>query len=188
MDRTELKKAVETIKNGETLLYPTDTIWGVGCDATNPEAVKKIYQLKERDDSKALVILVAEEWQLKSYVEEVPDIAWDLVEFAERPLTIVYPQGKNLATNLLADDGSVAIRLVKNPFCEELIKNAKVPIVSTSANISGMPSPSRYGEIDERILKGVDYVVNSAGTENKNAVPSQIIKLEVDGEIKFLRK
>ncbi len=186
--KEEIEKAVEAIKEGKIILYPTDTIWGIGCDATNEDAVKRIYALKERSDSKALITLIAEEWELRRYVEEVPDIAWDLVEFAEKPLTVIYSKGKNLAPNLLAEDGSIGIRLVKHPFCEEVIKRTKVPLVSTSANISGSPSPGSFDEIDKRILDGVDLVVNWSADDGKKRSPSTIVRLEKDGTIKFLRK
>lgn len=184
----EVNKAAEAIKEGKIILYPTDTIWGIGCDATNPEAVKRVYELKQRVDSKALIVLVAEDWELQKYVQQVPEIAWDLVEFTEKPLTIIYPKGRNLAQNLLAEDGSIAIRMVKNQFCEALIKKARVPIVSTSANISGEPTAHTFSEIDERILSGVDLVVNWSQNEKKKSTPSTIMKVEVNGVFKFIRK
>lgn len=184
----EINEALKVLNEGGIIIYPTDTIWGVGCDATNPDAVKKIYELKQRDDSKALVVLIQEIGQLQNYVAEVPEIAWDIVEFAEDPLTVVYPNAKNLATNLLANDGSVAIRLCSDEFCIKLLQRFKRPLVATSANISGEPSPKNFVEIDERVLNQGDYVVNWRREETKNPKPSRIISLGVDGDFKLLRK
>lgn len=184
----EIVKALEVLKNGGVILYPTDTIWGIGCDATNPEAVKKVYEIKKRDDSKALVILINEIGQLHSYVKEVPEIAWDIVDFAEDPLTVIYQEAKNVAPNLLADDGSVAIRLCRDEFCSKLMERFKRPLVSTSANLSGEPSPKNFTEITETVLNEVDYVVNWRKNDTQNPKPSRIISLGVNGEFKLLRK
>lgn len=184
----EIVKALEVLKNGGVILYPTDTIWGIGCDATNPEAVKKVYEIKKRDDSKALVVLINEIGQLRTYVNEVPEIAWDLVDFAEDALTVVYPEGKNLADNLLATDGSVAIRLCKDEFCTKLMQRFKRALVSTSANLSGEPSPKNFNEISKTVLNEVDYVVNWRQNETQNPKPSRIVSLGVNGEFKLLRK
>jgi L-threonylcarbamoyladenylate synthase len=184
----EIVKALEVLKNGGVILYPTDTIWGIGCDATNPAAVKKVYEIKKRDDSKALVILINEIGKLRTYVNEVPEIAWDLVDFSEDPLTVVYPEGKNLANNLLANDGSVAIRLCKDEFCSKLMERFKRPLVSTSANLSGELSPKNFTEISETVLNEVDYVVNWHQNEIQNPKPSRIVSLGVNGEFKLLRK
>ncbi len=185
---SQITKAIEVLSKGGIILYPTDTIWGIGCDATNPEAVKKVYELKQRDDSKALVILIHEMGQLYTYVQAVPEIAWDVVEFAEDPLTVVYPQGKNLAPNLLATDGSVAIRWCKDDFCKKLMERFKKPLVATSANISGGDSPKNFAEIDKNIINGVDYVVDWRKDETNNPKPSRIISLGMNGEFKLLRK
>jgi L-threonylcarbamoyladenylate synthase len=184
----EVNKTVEALKEGKTILYPTDTIWGIGCDATNSAAVKKIFTLKKREESKAMIVLISEIGQLREYVEKIPDIAWDLVEFAENPLTVIYPKGKNVAPELLAADGSIAIRLVKDEFCSKVIYKLRKAITSTSANISSEKAPSDFREIKEEILKGVDYVVNWRQKEAGNSKPSAIVKLELNGEIKFIRK
>jgi L-threonylcarbamoyladenylate synthase len=184
----EVNKTVEALKEGKTILYPTDTIWGLGCDATNSAAVKKIFDLKNRAESKAMIVLISEIGQLRDYVEKIPDIAWDLVEFAEKPLTVIYPKGKNVAPELLASDGSIAIRLVKDEFCSKVIYKLRKGITSTSANISSEPSPSAFHEIKQEILNGVDYVVNWRQKESGSSKPSSIIKLELNGEIKFIRK
>ena len=136
-DKEDLKQALDTLKAGGVILYPTDTIWGLGCDATNPEAVEKIYAIKGRDKGKSLIVLLENDYQLEGYVQEVPEVAYQLIEVADKPLTIIYSQAKNLAANVVAEDGSIGIRIVKHPFCEELIKRFRKPIVSTSANISG---------------------------------------------------
>ncbi|MCP4520299.1 MAG: threonylcarbamoyl-AMP synthase [Cytophagales bacterium] len=184
----EIQKALEVLNNGGIIVYPTDTIWGIGCDATNPEAVKKVYELKERDDSKALVVLIHELGQLYNYVQKVPEIAWDIVEFAETPLTVVYPQAKNIAHNLVAEDNSVAIRWCKDEFCQKLMQRFKRPLVATSANISGEPSPKGFADISETVLERADYVVNWRKEELNNPNPSKIISLGVDGEFKLIRK
>jgi L-threonylcarbamoyladenylate synthase len=183
----EINKAVEALKEGKTILYPTDTIWGLGCDASNEEAVKKIYEIKERD-KKAFIILIADIGQLRDYVSQIPDVAWDIVDYAEKPLTVIYPKGRKVAENLLSDDGSIAIRLVRDEFCKKLIQKFRKAIVSTSANLSGMPSPGSFKEIDERIIEKADHVVNFKQNEVLNLKPSTIIRLELNGEIKFIRK
>ncbi len=184
----EINEALKVLNEGGVIVYPTDTIWGIGCDATNSEAVKKIYDLKQRDDSKALVLLIHEIGQLQTYVTEVPEIAWDIVEFAEDPLTVVYQNARNLAPNLLAADGSVAIRLCQDEFCQKLLQRFKKPLVATSANISGEPSPKNFAEIDDRVLNQGDYVVNWRREDRENIKPSRIISLGVDGDFKLLRK
>lgn len=184
----EVGEVVALLKEGKTILYPTDTVWGIGCDATNPEAVAKIYDIKKRDDSKALIILIASIEQLWDYVAKIPEMAWDIVEFSEKPLTVVYPQGKNLAPNLLGEDGSIAIRLVKDEFCKQVIQKLRKPLVSTSANVSGAPSAAFFDEVSEEIKNGVDYVVKWRRADKTKKSPSTIIQLGVKGEIKFLRK
>lgn len=186
--KEEVEKTSALIKEGKTIAFPTDTIWGIGCDATNPEAVAKIFDIKERDESKALVVLIADIGQLWDFVNEIPEIAWDIVEFAERPLTVVYSKAKNLAPKVMAEDGSVAIRLVQDEFCKKLIQRCRKPLIATSANISGKPNPGSFKEIDAAILSKVDYVVNWRLNEKLNNPPSRIIRLEKNGEIKFLRK
>ncbi|MDR0830623.1 MAG: threonylcarbamoyl-AMP synthase [Prevotellaceae bacterium] len=183
----EIKTAVETLRNGGVILYPTDTIWGIGCDATNFQAVERVYQIKKRADSKALITLLDNENRLQNYVEQVPDIAWDLLDCATEPLTIIYPKGKNLAQNLLADDNSIAIRITKEEISKSLCYSLQKPIVSTSANISGEPAPSNFSQISDEILNAVDYIVPFRQNETKSFKPSKIIRLEVDGRFKIIR-
>ena len=184
----DIKKVIEVLKSGGIILYPTDTIWGIGCDATNEEAVKRIYELKQRDDSKSMLILLDNPAKLQTYVQEVPDIAWDLIDLTDTPLTIIFEGAKNLASNLIAEDGSIGIRITDELFSRELCKQFRKPIVSTSANISGQPSPQTFSKIYASIKNGVDYVVNYRKKENKAAKPSGILKLGKDGTIKIIRK
>lgn len=183
----ELKKAQEVLYNGGLILYPTDTIWGIGCDATNEEAVKRVYELKKRVDSKAMLILVDNPAKLQFYVREVPEVAWDLIELAEKPMTIIYPGARNLAANLLAEDGSVGIRMTKEAFSRSLCERFRKAIVSTSANVSGAPAPRFFAEISTEIIQGVDYVVNFRQQEKSPATPSSIIKLGLSGQIQIIR-
>ncbi|TAJ14658.1 threonylcarbamoyl-AMP synthase [Marinilabiliaceae bacterium JC017] len=184
----DIKKALEVLHNGGLILYPTDTIWGIGCDATNPEAVKKIYELKQREDSKSMLVLTDSSAKLNGIVEEVPEMAWDLVEVTNKPLTIIYPGAKNLAPNLIAADGTIGIRVTDELFSKSLCSRFKKPIVSTSANISGTPAPGHFGEVAEEIKEGVDYIVNYRQDETSNPAPSGIIKLGVNGEITVIRE
>jgi L-threonylcarbamoyladenylate synthase len=184
----DIKKAVEILKKGGLILYPTDTIWGIGCDATNPEAVAKIYALKKREDSKSMLVLVENPNMLNIYLDKVPDIAWDLIDVADKPLTIIYPKAKNLASNLIAADGSIGIRIVKHAFCQRLIQAFRKPIVSTSANISGNPFPKSFKAIETAITNGVDHIVPQIYEESKNPVPSGIIQLGLGGEVKVIRE
>jgi L-threonylcarbamoyladenylate synthase len=184
----EIKKAVDALKAGKVILYPTDTIWGIGCDATNAAAVQRIYDIKGRDERKALIILVERPEQLSDYVVKVPDIAWDIVEYAERPLTVIYPKAKNIADKLLAEDQSIGIRVVKDEFCQKLIRTFGKAIVSTSANFSGQPSPNSYSEIEPELISLVDHVVEFKKEMNTSAKPSMVMKLGINGEVKILRK
>ncbi|WP_066630143.1 L-threonylcarbamoyladenylate synthase [Labilibacter marinus] len=184
----DIKKAVEVLQQGGLILYPTDTIWGIGCDATNEEAVKKVYALKQREDSKSMLVLLGNDAKLNSYVVEVPEMAWDMIELSTKPITIIYPNAKNLAKNLLAEDKSVGIRITKEEFSKKLCERFKKPIVSTSANISGQPSPKFFGEISEEVKKGVDYIVGYRQDETNNPAPSSIVKLEVDGLVQVIRE
>lgn len=183
----EIKKACVVLQAGGIILYPTDTIWGIGCDATNDEAVKKVYELKHRVDNKAMLVLTDNPSKLNIYVSLVPDIAWDLIEVADKPLTIIYPKAKNLASNLLADDGSVGIRVTSEPFSKALCERFRKPLVSTSANISGQTSPANFSEISEEIKAGVDYIVNYRQDEKIKATPSGIIKLSDGGVVQVIR-
>ena len=184
----EIEKAVQALKEGKTMLYPTDTIWGIGCDATDRQAVEKVFALKKRPDSKSLIVLVSDESMLEEYVEEVPQIAYSLIEVNDKPMTIIYPKGKGFAENLLAEDGSVGIRIPKSDFCIRLIKRFRKPIVSTSANISGEKAPSRHAEISEEITNGADFCVNPAFEGTSSHKASSIIKLGLNGEIEIIRK
>jgi L-threonylcarbamoyladenylate synthase len=184
---TEIQNALNVLRSGGIILYPTDTIWGLGCDATNEEAVKKIYAIKRRDDTKSMIILLDNDAKLPSYVRQVPEQAWDLIEFSEKPLTIIYPEAKNLAKNIIAEDGSIGIRVTKDEFCKRLIEKFRKPIVSTSANISGENPPANFSQISDEIKTGVDYIVALRQDEKKTAQPSTIIKLGVKGEIEIIR-
>src|ERR1700750_2411492 len=160
MLKDEVAKAFKIIQDGGIILCPTDTIWGFGCDATNTEAVKKIYHLKQRDEAKSMIILLDTDNKLQSYVKEVPEIAYDLIQYAENPLTLVMPGAKNISPALINADGSVGVRVCKHEFCQQLIQRMKKPLVSTSANVSGKPSPQYFSQIDDEIIQGVDYVVD----------------------------
>jgi len=182
----DLKNCIEHLKNGGLILYPTDTLWGIGCDANNEEAVKKIYALKKRIDSKSLICLVSDERMLSKYLKEIPEVAFDIIEVAESPTTIIYDAPQNIAPNLIASDDSIAIRIPDDEFCFQLLRKFNGAIVSTSANISGEPSPSSFSEISNDILKGVDYVVN-LHREKKSSKPSSIIKLSNAGLVTIIR-
>jgi len=184
----EIKKAQEVLYKGGVILYPTDTIWGIGCDATNEAAVRRVFEIKKRSDSKALLVLIDHPVKLDFYVQEVPEVAWDLVELAENPLTIIYPGGRNLAPNLLAEDGSVGIRVTKESFSKQLCERFRKAIVSTSANVSGEPSPRFFEEISPEIISAVDYVVDYRRTDKTPAKPSSILKLGLGGKIEIIRK
>ncbi len=188
MLKEEVNKALEVLQSGGLILYPTDTIWGIGCDASNVEAVNKVFKLKGRAESKSLIILLDNENKLERYVSGVPDVAYDLIEYAENPLTIIYSGAKNLAANVINEDGSVGIRMVKHAFCEQLIQRFRLPIVSTSANISGQPSPANFSEIADEIIAGVDYVVKLEQNNLDKKAPSTIMKLEPDGRFSFIRR
>ncbi|MFH4966146.1 L-threonylcarbamoyladenylate synthase [Gaetbulibacter sp. M235] len=182
----EINKALQTLKEGGLILYPTDTVWGIGCDATNSEAVEKVFKLKQRNDSKALICLVADDRMLKKYVKKIPDVAFDIFDVSEDPITIIYDDAQNLAKNLIAEDKSIAIRIPNDDFCFQLLRRFNSAIVSTSANISGMPTPKSFKEISQEVLKGVDYVVN-LHHEKICSKPSSIIKLSNDGVVKIIR-
>ena len=185
--KEDIRRAVEVMNQGGVILYPTDTIWGLGCDATNPEAVKRIYEIKQRTDAKALISLVDSETKVQFYVREVPEVAWDVMELSERPMTVVFDGGRNLAPNLLAEDGSVAIRITKEAFSKELCMRMKRAVVSTSANISGQPAPRCFSEISEEIKKAVDYICTSRQDEPPTQTASSIIKLGAGGEVTIIR-
>ena len=181
-------EALQHLRNGNIILYPSDTIWGLGCDARNEKAIEKVFSLKQRPDNKAFIVIISKIEQLSEYILEVPELAWNLVEFAEKPLTVIYPKGKNLPANLMGEDGSIAIRLVKDEFCKGLVHRFERAIVSTSANILGQPSPSKFEDISSEIVNGVEYILKNPNGENKNPQPSQIVKLGLGGEFEFIRK
>lgn len=184
----EIKKACEVLQNGGVILYPTDTVWGVGCDATNEEAVAKIYKIKQRADSKAMLTLLDTSAKLDYYTAELPEIALDLIELSEKPLTIIYPDAKNVAPNLIAEDGSLGIRITKEAFSQRLCQRLRRPLVSTSANIHGQATPSCFREISDGIKQAVDYVVSYRQDDCSKASPSSIIKLGKGGLIKIIRE
>ena len=188
----DIKKAVETMRKGGAILYPTDTVWGIGCDATNAEAVKRVYEIKRRDDSKALICLVDSDARMQRYFRNVPDVAWQLVDSLKegdgKPTTLILDGAINLADNLIAEDGSVGIRITNEPFSKELCFRFQKAIVSTSANISGEPAAQNYCDIDPRIIEAVDYVCWSRRQEHKPHTPSSIIKLKENGEVEIIRK
>ncbi len=188
MLQDEVKKAVEVMKNGGVILYPTDTVWGIGCDATNPDAVKKVYEIKRRDDSKALICLVDSEARLSRYVRNVADVTWDMIELATKPLTIIFDKANGLAPNLLADDGSVGIRITKEEFSKELCFRFQKPIVSTSANISGEPTAQTFDEISDEIKNSVDYVVRYNQRCKEKHQPSSIVKIDENGKFQIIRE
>ena len=184
----DLKKAVDVLVKGGVILYPTDTIWGLGCDATRQDAVERIYSIKQRDDSKSLIVLVNGFGMLERYVRNIPEIAYQLAEVADKPLTIIYPNGRNLAPGVFGGDGSVGIRICFDGFCNELITRFRKPVVSTSANISDAPAPGIFCEIDEEIVASADYVVSYRQSDTTRNRPSSIIKVEDNGVIKIIRK
>ena len=188
----DIKQAVETMRKGGVILYPTDTVWGIGCDATNVDAVKRVYAIKQRDDSKALICLVDSDARMQRYFRNVPDVAWQLIDSLKdgdaKPTTLILDGAINLAENLIAEDGSVGIRITNEPFSKELCYRFQKAIVSTSANISGEPAAQNYCDIDPRIIEAVDYVCWSRRQEHKPHTPSSIIKLKEKGEVTIIRK
>lgn len=187
----DIRQAVETMRRGGVILYPTDTVWGIGCDATNAEAVKRVYDIKQRDDSKALICLVDSDARLQRYIRTVPDVAWQLLDSlkeGDKPTTLILDGAVNLAPNLIADDGSIGIRITQEPFSKELCYRFQKAIVSTSANISGEPAAQNYCDIDPRLIEKVDYVCWSRRQEHKPHTPSSIIKLGIGGEVTIIRK
>ena len=184
----DINNALETLRKGGVILYPTDTIWGIGCDATNEAAVNRIYAIKQRSDSKALITLVDSQAKVQFYVRTVPPIAWDIIEMATKPTTIIYDNARNLASNLLSDDGSVGIRITEESFSKQLCFRFRKAIVSTSANISGQPSPRNFEEIPEEIRRQVDYIVKYRQDDKTKSKASSIIKLGTHNEVKIIRE
>ena len=186
--KDDINKAVAVLREGGIILYPTDTIWGIGCDATNPEAVNRIYEIKKRADSKSMLVLLENINKIFSYVEEVPEIALDIAEVSIKPTTIIYPGAKNLASNLIAEDGTVGIRLASDEFCQKLISRFKKPIVSTSANISGEKSPLNFSQISDKVKNEIDYIVEYKQDDLSESSSSSIIKIGLGGEINIIRE
>lgn len=184
----DIKKAVEVMRQGGVILYPTDTVWGIGCDATNADAVKRIYDIKRRDDSKAMICLVDSDNRLQRYVRNVPDVAWDVMELSLKPMTVVLDGAQGLAPNLIAEDGSIAVRITKEEFSKQLCYRMQKPIVSTSANISGEPTAQNFCDISEEIRSAVDYICFTRRNEHLPHVPSSIIRLRQNGEVEVIRK
>ena len=182
-----LAQAIKVLKEGGLILYPTDTIWGIGCDATNAEAVAKVYALKQRDEAKSLVMLAADLDMVCRYVRQIPDIALQLVEVNDAPMTLIYPGAMGLASNAIAEDGSVGIRIPMSQWLTEFVHRSGRPLVSTSANISGEPSPGNFAEISQAIKDGVDYIVDPSLEKESTGKSSQIIKVGLDGEVKIIR-
>ena len=183
----EARRCADIMRKGGIILYPTDTVWGIGCDATNSEAVRRIYDLKRRADSKAMIVLADSVSMLERHVDEVPEVAYQIIDAAVTPTTIVYDKGRGLAENLLASDGSVGIRVTSDLFCQTLCRQLRRPIVSTSANISGAPAARFYHDIAKEILDGADYVAAWRREDTTSARPSSVIKLSANGEVKILR-
>ena len=184
----DIKKALEVLRSGGIILYPTDTVWGIGCDAENEEAVKRIYEIKEREDSKSMIALIDYPGRLEMYVDKVPEMAWDIIEESSNPLTIIYDKGQKFAKNLMAEDGSIGIRLVDELFCNRLIGRFQKPIVSTSANLSGKAAPQNFKEISKKIIEAVDYVVEYRQDDTSETKASSIIKLSEGGLFKIIRE
>ena len=196
-DKEDLQEALRVLRSGGVIVYPTDTVWGIGCDATNAEAVKRIYALKQREDSKSMLVLLDSPAKLNYYIADIPDAAWALLEASDtsdlsdssdqKPLTIIYPNARNMAKNLIAEDGSIGIRITNEPFSKALCAQLKHPIVSTSANISGQPTPRFYREINEVILDFADYCCLFRREDDTPSEPSSIIKINADGTFKIIR-
>ena len=187
MINEEIHKAYEVIKEGGIILYPTDTVWGIGCDATNPEAVAKIYKLKQRAETQSMIVLMNGEKMMYNVFKDIPEVAWQILDLSEKPTTIILDKPRNVAPNIIAPDNTLGIRIVKEPFCFKLMEKMRKPLVSTSANISGQPTPKSFKEISPEIVNGVDYVVN-LHHEKIAGKPSTIIKLTNDSQVKVIRK
>lgn len=188
IDLSEIEAAIEVLKDGGIILYPTDTVWGIGCDATNAEAVAKVYELKQRSDCKSLITLVSDADMLGKYVKVIPEIAINLIEVNDKPMTIIYPGAMNLASNVVAQDGSVGIRIPMHDWCKELVRRFRKPIVSTSANISGEQAPAYFEDIAIDIIEAVDWVADPYLEEGATGEASQIIKVGLNGEISIIRQ
>jgi len=183
----DIRNSLKTLRDGGVILYPTDTIWGLGCDATNQAAVEKIFRIKSRCEGRSLIVLVDGDAMLERYVRDIPEIVFELTSVSDTPITIVYPEGRNLAPGVYNEDGSIGIRICSEPFCNELITRFRRPLISTSANISGKPSPSNFGEIKDEIIKSAGYVVKYRQEDNRKNKPSSVIKIDKNGAFKIIR-
>ncbi|MBK7856938.1 MAG: threonylcarbamoyl-AMP synthase [Bacteroidetes bacterium] len=186
--KAEENKSLEILRDGGVILYPTDTIWGLGCDATNDAAIEKIYAIKQRNESKSMIVLLDDAGKLVKYVKNIPAVAYDIIELTEKPLTIIYDGAVNVSKKIISHDGSIAIRITKDAFCRDIIRRMNKPLVSTSANKSGEPSPENFAEIGDEIKSKADYIVSLRQQEKQHDFPSSIIKLSSSGEIKIIRK
>ena len=183
----EIQRAYDVIKEGGIILYPTDTVWGIGCDATNADAVAKIYRLKQRAETQSMIVLMNGEKMMYNVFKEIPEVAWQILDLSENPTTLILDNPRNIATNVIGADKTLGVRIVKEPFCFKLMERMKKPLVSTSANVSGQPTPKSFKEISPEIIKGVDYVVN-LDRDKISGKPSTIIKLTQDSQVKIIRK
>lgn len=179
----DIEQALQVLLNGGLILYPTDTIWGIGCDATNKEAVKRVYDLKKREDSKAMIVLVADKEEISRYTENPSPAVFQYLKTTVKPTTVIYPGARGFAPNLVAADGSIGIRICHEPFCQTLINKLKRPLVSTSANLSGEPPPGWFGEVSEAIKSGVDYIVNYRQDDRNPSLPSSVVKVVEEGVV-----
>ncbi|MHC5354896.1 L-threonylcarbamoyladenylate synthase [Myroides sp. LJL115] len=184
----EVHNAYQVIKDGGIILYPTDTIWGIGCDANNSQAVKKIYELKKRMETKSMIVLVNGDRLMHRIFPQIPEVAWDIIDYSEKPTTLVLDNPQHVAKEVISSDNSLGVRIIKDPFCYKLIERMKSPLVSTSANISGYPSPRNFYEISLDIIEGVDYIVKLRQEETKPGTPSTVIKLKQNNQVTILRK
>ena len=185
--KSEIEKTLAVLKRGGLIIYPTDTVWGIGCDSSNPEAIDKIYKLKQREDSKSMICLVHDFKMLNQFVEEIPEVAYDILKYADKPTTIIYDDPIRVSQNIIAPDNSLAIRVVNDTFAKTLVRKFRRPIISTSANVSGQKTPMTFKQISPEILEGVDYVVDFERNKKSHS-PSAIIKLTMDGQVKIIRE
>lgn len=186
--KEQIDKAVQVLKNGGIILYPTDTIWGIGCDASNSEAVEKIYKLKKSADKKSMLVLVKSIDDVSRYTGDVPEVAWQLLELSEKPLTLILPAANGIAENLIPEENTIGIRVPDHEFCKALLRRFNRPLVSTSANISGKPAPSSFGDIEDEIKDAVDFIVSPAYEKGSTGQASSIIELKSNGEVKVIRE
>ena len=187
IDQNDISQALKVLRDGGVILYPTDTVWGIGCDATNAKAVAKVYKIKQRAEAKALITLVADLASLERTVDGIPEVAYDLIEFSDKPLTVIYDRAIGVAPNLPAEDGSLAVRLTREEVSAALCRGLRRPLVSTSANLSGQPTPARFADISQEIIKSVDYVCTSRQNDNTPHKSSTIMRLQADGQFKIIR-